>query len=94
MTLIHTGAAAKLPLSIQEAKALARLDGDDDNALIAGYLRSAVEWCEQYLGLALITSTGSKRQIGFLLGIGRSASRSRRCGLWTRSVTLTSKAMC
>jgi uncharacterized phiE125 gp8 family phage protein len=47
---------AVMPVSLAEAKAIARLDGEDD-ALIAALLRTAVEQVQQYLGQALIIST-------------------------------------
>jgi uncharacterized phiE125 gp8 family phage protein len=45
-----------LPLSLAEAKAIARLD-DEDDALVAAFLRTATEQVEQHLGRALIIST-------------------------------------
>jgi uncharacterized phiE125 gp8 family phage protein len=47
-----------LPISLIEAKAIARLDDDTtDNAMVMGYVRAAVEWVEERLGRLLTTST-------------------------------------
>ena len=57
---IRTVAPAALPLSLAEIRAQCRLtddDGTDEDALLVGYLRSAVEYVERYTGLSLITST-------------------------------------
>jgi uncharacterized phiE125 gp8 family phage protein len=56
MGLIQITPPAVLPISLAEAKALARLDGDDaDDAMIAGYIRAATSWIEQRLNRALIS---------------------------------------
>lgn len=52
LTLITTPAV--LPVSLAEVKALARLQEDED-AVVAGLTRTAVEWVEQRLGRALVT---------------------------------------
>jgi uncharacterized phiE125 gp8 family phage protein len=58
MSLTLTTPATALPLSLTEAKAITRLDGDEvDDALVAGYIRSATTSVEQYLGVTLITSS-------------------------------------
>jgi uncharacterized phiE125 gp8 family phage protein len=56
MGLSRITASAVLPLSLQETKALARLEGEDD-AVVVAYLRTATDWCENFLGRALVTST-------------------------------------
>ena len=55
MSLIRITAPAALPISLQEAKAIVRLDGQDDDALVMAYARTATEAAEQYLGRSLIT---------------------------------------
>ena len=57
MNLVQIIPPATLPISMAEAKAIARLDGQDDDAVVAGYIRTATQAAEQYLGRALITST-------------------------------------
>lgn len=63
MSLVQVTAPAVLPLSLAELKAQIRLtdtDGEDDDPLIMGYLRSATSWIDGHrgwLGRALITQT-------------------------------------
>jgi uncharacterized phiE125 gp8 family phage protein len=59
MSLVLVTPPAHLPLALAEAKAIAKLDGLDDSEdpVIAGYLRTATEAVENYLGLRLITQT-------------------------------------
>ena len=57
MGLIQITPPAVVPLSLAEAKAHARIDGAEDDALVAGYIRSATASIEAYLGMALITSS-------------------------------------
>lgn len=45
------------PITLEEAKAQARLTGDEDNALVASYIAAAREACEQYMHRALLTQT-------------------------------------
>ena len=62
MTLIRTVPPTALPISMAEAKAIVGsrwCHGDD--ALLAGYIRTATDLTEQYLGRALITSTWEYR---------------------------------
>lgn len=60
-TPIHIGSPVRisaptaLPVSLAELKAHCRVDLDEDNALLMGYLRAAVNFVEEYTGLALIT---------------------------------------
>jgi uncharacterized phiE125 gp8 family phage protein len=56
MSLVQITPPAALPISLAEAKALARLDDDaTDDAMIAGYIRAATSWIEQRLNRALIS---------------------------------------
>lgn len=51
---------AEWPITIEEAKAHLRLDGDDDNALVESLLDGAVDYCDGptgFLGRALIDQT-------------------------------------
>ena len=57
---VRVSPPAALPLSLAELRAQCRLtddDGTDEDALLMAYLRAAVEYTEQYTGLALITQT-------------------------------------
>jgi uncharacterized phiE125 gp8 family phage protein len=69
-SLVRITAPAEVPLSLAEAKAIARLDGidDDDDAVIAGYIRVATDWTEQHLGKALISQVWSYTVDGFPWG--------------------------
>lgn len=42
-----------LPVSLDEAKAQLRADGDDQNAEIEGFIQDAAAWVENYTGLIL-----------------------------------------
>lgn len=59
LTLTLTTAPAGLPLSLNQLKAHLRLADDqtDEDALVIGLLRSAVEHCESFTGRALMTQT-------------------------------------
>lgn len=50
-------APAAMPVSLAELKAQTRILSEDEDALMAGYLRAAVEHVEQYTGLGLIEQT-------------------------------------
>lgn len=43
-----------LPVPLEQAKAYLRIAGSDEDALLAGLVRSAAELCEAFTGLALI----------------------------------------
>lgn len=45
------------PVSLGELKAFARIDGDDEDALIEGFIQAARSAAEEYLGRALIQQT-------------------------------------
>jgi len=47
-------AAPATPVALAEVKAYLRVDGSDEDALIAGLVRSATELCEAFTRLALI----------------------------------------
>lgn len=54
--------AAPLPMAagIDEARSFARLDGGQDDAVLAAMLRSATGICEQFTGQALVSRTVSE----------------------------------
>jgi uncharacterized phiE125 gp8 family phage protein len=55
-------------ISLNEAKAHLRVDHDDDDALIAGFVAAATDWMDGYsgvLGRALLTQTWSQEFDGF-----------------------------
>ena len=47
-------APAVTPVGLDEAKAYLRIDGEEEDALIAGLVRSATSLCEGFCGQALI----------------------------------------
>lgn len=59
MALVLTEAPAAEPISVSEAKAFLRVDGDDENALIGSLITTARSLIERTLGLALITQSWS-----------------------------------
>jgi uncharacterized phiE125 gp8 family phage protein len=70
-SLIRITPPTALPLSLAEAKAIARLDYDLDAAadpLIAGCISAATDWVEQQLGKALISQTWAYSVDGFPCG--------------------------
>lgn len=48
------GKAPPAPVALAEAKALLRISANDEDALIAGFVRSAAETCEAFTGRMLI----------------------------------------
>jgi len=42
------------PVTLSEAKAHCRIDGNDDDAYVASLITAAREWCEQYLDRSLV----------------------------------------
>lgn len=48
---------AALPISLAELKAQTRVNFADEDALMLGYIRAAVEMCENFTGLGFITQT-------------------------------------
>jgi hypothetical protein len=45
------------PITLDEAKVQARIDHDDDDALLEGFIGAAREWCEQFTSRVFITQT-------------------------------------
>ena len=45
------------PVTLGTAKSHLRVDIHEDNALIEGYIATAREWCELYMGRAFVTQT-------------------------------------
>jgi uncharacterized phiE125 gp8 family phage protein len=58
VTMIETGSLA---VSIAECKAYLRLERDDEDAAIAGFIRTAMGLCEAFTGQWLIIRTGEQR---------------------------------
>jgi uncharacterized phiE125 gp8 family phage protein len=59
MSLLRVSPPGPLVVSLAELRAQCNLtddDGTDQNALLAGYARTAMDWVEQQLGKALTTS--------------------------------------
>ena len=48
-------ASSAEPITLAEAKSHLRVDTTEDDTLIAGYITSAREWCEDYLDRALVS---------------------------------------
>lgn len=63
------------PVSVPEVRAQAKIDGTDDDALIARYIRTAREWCEKRTGRRLPEQTLELRLSGF------ESRRRARAGL-------------
>lgn len=64
MKLVRISSPTELPISLTEVKAMARLEGLDEDAVIAAHLRAAIERIEGPhgdLGRALITQTWELR---------------------------------
>jgi uncharacterized phiE125 gp8 family phage protein len=57
---IRTVAPAALPVTLAEVKAQVRYFESDEDALLVGLIRAAMEYVENYTGLALITQTWSQ----------------------------------
>lgn len=55
MALLRTNAPATTPVSLSEAKAHCRIDGEDEDALLTALIEAATAHVERHLGLALIT---------------------------------------
>jgi len=53
------------PVSLAEAKQHLRVDGDDEDELIAGYITAAREWVENYTGVALVKRTVTETHPAF-----------------------------
>lgn len=54
MGSIEAAPAAAMPVSLAEAKDFLRVGNGDEDALIAGLLRTAAETCETFTGLVLV----------------------------------------
>ena len=53
-SLVRQTAPAVEPVTLAEAKAHLRVDTSDDDTYIAGLVRAAREWCEEYLDRTLV----------------------------------------
>ena len=53
--------AGAMAVSLAECKAYLRLDRDDEDALIAGFIRTAMALCEAFIGQWLIIREGEQR---------------------------------
>ena len=58
-------APAAEPITLAEAKSHLRVDTTADDTLIAGYITSAREWCEDYIDRALVTQQLTMRLDAF-----------------------------
>jgi uncharacterized phiE125 gp8 family phage protein len=58
--------AGPLVVGLAECKAALRLERDDEDALIAGHIRTAMALCEAFTGLWLIEREGEQRLAGDL----------------------------
>ena len=70
-SLIRLSPPAALAVSLAELRAQCRLtsdDGSDEDALLVGYARAAIDWGEQQLGKVLITSSWVYSISGFPCG--------------------------
>jgi len=63
LTLRVTTPPPVTPITLDHAKRHLRVDHDDDDDLIEGYIWAATAWAERYVGRALIT-TGFQQAIG------------------------------
>lgn len=54
---ITTTEAVEDPVTLAEAKLHARIEIDDDNALVSGLIKSATQWVENYTRRCLVTRT-------------------------------------
>ncbi len=59
--LVLARGTAALAVSLAECKAYLRLERDDDDALLAGLIRSAMALCEAFTGQWLIVRDGEQR---------------------------------
>jgi uncharacterized phiE125 gp8 family phage protein len=57
MSLIQVSQPAAVPLSLAEIKAQCRQVLPDEDAILAGYIRAAVDYVQDYTSLRLITQT-------------------------------------
>ena len=56
-----TADGGPLAVSLGECKAFLRLERDDDDALLAGFIRTAMALCEAFVGQWLIVRDGEQR---------------------------------
>jgi uncharacterized phiE125 gp8 family phage protein len=59
--LILSRGASALAVSLAECKVYLRLERDDDDALLAGLIRTAMALCEAFTGQWLIVRDGEQR---------------------------------
>jgi uncharacterized phiE125 gp8 family phage protein len=65
MSLTRLSPPSPTPVALAEVRAQCRVDNNDEDALIMGYVRSAAEWIEQQEGIVLITSSWAYRLPAF-----------------------------
>lgn len=53
--MIATETVALTPVSVEEARGWLRIDGEAEDALLAGLIRTATGLCEQFIGQVLLT---------------------------------------
>ena len=64
---IVTGEAGPLVVGLAECKAALRLERDDEDAVLAGHIRTAMALCEAFIGQWLIEREGEQRLAGDLV---------------------------
>jgi uncharacterized phiE125 gp8 family phage protein len=57
----HVISPPPLAVSIAECKAYLRIERDDEDALIAGFVRTAIALCEAFTGQSLVVRDGEQR---------------------------------
>lgn len=62
MTVLQLEGPAVEPVSVSEARAYLRLDGTEDDAALAAFLKAARELCEAFTGLVLIATRFQETQ--------------------------------
>ena len=69
---------ASLPVTLAELKAQARVSFTDEDAIMMGHLRAAVELCENYVGMGFITQTWAQTFVSFPTTASRTFILGRR----------------
>ena len=67
-----------LPVALDELKAFLRISVDEEDALLAGFVRAAAEHCEAFTGRALTERTVEEMVAASTVGVHDFESRSSR----------------